>query len=255
MKQGGQISFAPADPWGTEAQVQQVSFEPRPELSGLGSAGPVAVPLVCDLGLAWPQSSGIKRDCTILICYRLSGHQDGPYNPADVSQAERGGPFPARGGGGGRGWPHGAESQHHTAVPPHAPFTPATGSTQLGHTHWTPTKTCDKLGTDQVSRAICACLRPFWFRPGLDLRTTGRRQCSPFWSLLVLKEGSQDGSGRVGHSTYHTATAPVSLLKGSIKCNRGEWTPCPHTHSAPLPLVHEITIVWGARTGGTPQCH
>lgn len=40
-----------------------------------------------------------------------------------------------------------------------------------------------------------------------------------------------------GHSTYHTATALVSLLKGLIKCNNGEWTPSPNTHEAPLPLV------------------
>lgn len=55
-----------------------------------------------------------------------------------------------------------------------------------------------------------------------------------------------------GHSTCHTATALVSLLKGSIKCNRGERTPSPHTHSGLLPLVHEITIVQGARTQGSP---
>ena len=60
------------------------------------------------------------------------------------------------------------------------------GGTHIGH----PLRLADKLGTDQVSRAISACLRPFWFRHGLDPRTAGRRGCSPFLSLLILKEGS-----------------------------------------------------------------
>lgn len=74
--------------------------------------------------------------------------------------------------------------------------------THTGH----PLRLADKLGTDQVSRAISAYLRPFRFRHGLDPRTAGRRQCSPFLSLLILKEGSQDASGRV------RVTPPTTLL-------------------------------------------
>lgn len=69
----------------------------------------------------------------------LSGHQDGPNHPTDVSQAERGNAFPTGVGGGGLVWKRGAS----TARWP-APCT--TRPHERLHATWEPD---NELGTHQ----------------------------------------------------------------------------------------------------------
>lgn len=149
-------------------------FELGLELPGLRLARLVAVPL-----FHTPESAGPKTRATeglILLSVSDTGclgtRMDCTVLQMLARQSTEAPSQPSTGEGAGLATQNRKPTLHNS--PTSCSTVPEKGSTQPGHTHWTPTKTCRRTGTGQVGRAMSACPWPIWCRHGSDPSGTAR---------------------------------------------------------------------------------